>query len=122
MTNDITTLQDRIGKTNAANGWHDYYKSLEPGSLAANDHIIVKLALIDTEVAEGIEEIRNGHAPDETYFSEGGKMEGVPSELADVVIRAFDTAELIGFDLLEVIEAKLVYNATRGKHHGGKTV
>jgi NTP pyrophosphatase (non-canonical NTP hydrolase) len=49
------------------------------------------------------------------------KPEGVPSELADVVIRALDAADAWGIDLGAVIEEKLAYNATRGHRHGGKT-
>ena len=107
---------------------------------------ISKIALIGTEDTEAIEELRNGRGGSERYYSGGSfviandgtptfdehegmdhagmprKPEGVPSELADVVIRAFDFADEEGFSLGTAIEEKLAYNATRGRMHGGKKI
>jgi NTP pyrophosphatase (non-canonical NTP hydrolase) len=41
-------------------------------------------------------------------------------ELADVIIRAFDTAVTLGIDIGEAIAAKHAYNTTRPGLHGGK--
>ncbi|ALJ19513.1 hypothetical protein AOA12_06165 [Microbacterium sp. No. 7] len=101
------------------------------------NYYVAKLALIGSEVSEAIEELRHGHAVDETYYpsapcidgqgtvvnafpDEAFKPEGVPSELADVVIRAFDFADEAGIDLASIISEKLTFNATRGQRHGGK--
>lgn len=55
------------------------------------------LILIVSEVCEAFEEIRNGHEMTETYYTgKDNKMEGVPSELADVVIRVMDVCEHYG--------------------------
>ncbi len=78
------------------------------------------LMLVTSEVAEAFEEIRNGHAMTETYYSEGGKMEGVPSELADIVIRVMDLCGYYGVDLEAAIAEKHAYNVTRPFKHGGK--
>lgn len=106
---------------------------------------ITKLALIGTEVTEAIEELRNGRGADEQYYSgpmgigvaselvahelepldwskKPRKPEGAPSELADIVIRAFDFADEENFSLAAVIAEKLAYNDTRGFRHGGKEV
>ena len=76
---------------------------------------------------EAHEELRSGHPVNESYYATGSgddgtlkKPEGVPSELADVVIRVFDLAEELGIDLGAVIEEKLKYNATRIAGHGRK--
>lgn len=48
------------------------------------------------------------------------KPEGIPSELADIVIRVFDCAVEYGIDIEEQIINKMAYNATRQYKHGGK--
>lgn len=145
-------FQKRVGEINAANGWRT-----SPPDGATAERQIAELALITTEVAEAIEEIRNGRRPTEDYRTINGKPvypvtdgtgadwtiwkdgitarsedstwtgvtpkpEGVPSELADVVIRAADFADHYGINLAAAIEEKLAYNATRGHRHGGKAI
>lgn len=102
-----------------ANGWHDRFDQICDGDSEAElEHIITKLSLITCEVAEAIEELRSGRKADETYYSEGDKPEGVPSELADVVIRTMDLAYMLGIDLPDMIEEKLTFNIGRGYKHG----
>lgn len=50
-----------------------------------------KLMLIVSEDSEALEEYRDGHGLDEVYFKgETNKPEGVPVEMADVIIRTLD--------------------------------
>lgn len=133
----ISELQARIGEVNIANGWRERVETF-PTEQARTHAQITRLALITTEVSEAIEEIRVGRRPDETHYSHSKdsayneherynrdgssrKPEGVPSELADVVIRALDAADAWGIDLEAMIAEKLEYNAQRGFRHGGKT-
>lgn len=109
------TLQEQVRDVNTANGW----RVAPPHTVAYATSL---LALITTEVAEAIEEIRNGNSPDYAYTSEGGKPEGVPSELADIVIRAYDTADIFGINLDDHIKVKLAYNGSRTTRHGGKII
>lgn len=144
-------LQNEIGEGNKQRGFHDegdWLRHRVDGGAPRDDanlrnYYITKLALVMSEGAEAIEELRNGHAVDETYYSGGvgygtdddlieteaidangdrRKPEGVPSEIADIVIRCFDFADEAGFSLGEIIFEKLAYNATRGRMHGGKKV
>jgi NTP pyrophosphatase (non-canonical NTP hydrolase) len=165
---ELRKLQILIGQANAEKGFHDEGNQIhvlagmldgssEPGGIfrpfvqlayrlfptLKRNYWTARLSLITTEVAEAIEELRNGRAVDETYYTGGThlfvnegepypdtnpvdsagrlrKPEGVPSEVADVVIRAFDFAEEAGFDLASIIEEKLTYNASRPKMHGRK--
>jgi hypothetical protein len=115
---------------------------------ALRDHAVATIALIDTETSEAIEEVRSGRAltetwysindkevvpagpehdgadwvtlasPERTYTGVPAKPEGVPAEIADAVIRAFDFAARFGIDLAGAIDEKLQYNATRARMHG----
>lgn len=80
------------------------------------------IALCHSELSEALEEYRYGHEPHETYYPSGDKPEGIPSELADVVIRIIDMCAYYGIDLESAIEAKHAYNKTRPYKHGGKVL
>jgi len=79
------------------------------------------MMLVVTEVAEAMEEWRNGRDPGEVYYkANSNKLEGVPSELADILIRVADLAEYYGINLTTVVREKMQYNNTRPYRHGGK--
>jgi NTP pyrophosphatase (non-canonical NTP hydrolase) len=50
------------------------------------------------------------------------KPEGIPSEMADIVIRVMDYCGYAGIDLEKAIAEKMEYNRTRPFKHGGKTI
>ena len=108
MKFEVRCFQAEVHEVAKAHGWWENPRTI--GEL---------LMLITSEVVEAFEEVRNGHEPNETYYKDG-KMEGVPSELADIVIRVMDLCEYCGIDLERAILEKHEYNKTRPYKHGGK--
>ena len=79
------------------------------------------MMLMVTELAEAYEEYRDWHEPGEVYVKDG-KPEGIPVELADVVIRILVFCGKYDIDLQAVILQKMAFNNTREHRHGGKRV
>lgn len=98
-------------------GWHDTHdgvvRTLE-----------TELLLMHTELSEACEELRTGHAAGEIYYvtdKQGNqKPEGVPVELADLIIRVCESSHKRGIPLQRAIVEKQAYNRTRPHRHGGK--
>ena len=112
--NEITPINKwvyEIHKNAVQHGWYDGNSAKNFGEL---------LMLVVTEVAEVMEEYRNGRLMRETYVNEKGKMCGIPSELADIVIRVMDICGYYEIDLEQAIAEKHEYNKSRPYKHGGK--
>lgn len=107
--NTIASLQERAGTIAADKGFHTLGATLGD-----------RLALVHSEVSEALEAYRESGSTTEAWEREDGKPEGVPSELADVVIRVLDLCYVEGIDLQEHVQSKLAYNAGRPHLHGGK--
>lgn len=120
----IPQLQKAIHEWARGKGWWDGFpriKSRDPIKLGRNatHYIGTKLALVHTEVSEAVEALRDGDFR-LRYNPETKKPEGLESELADAVIRIFDLAEVLGFNLAKTIAIKMAYNKTRTYRHGGR--
>ena len=94
-----------------AHGWHDEERTF--GDI---------ISLIHCELSEAVEEFRNGRGLTEIYVGEKGKPEGIPIELADVIIRICDFCGYSGIDLNEALQMKMKYNQSRPYRHGNKVI
>lgn len=116
--NTITSIATAINKTAREHGWW------ENGERNFGEVI----ALIHSEASEALEEWRNGRSVDEIWWNapnydknmKGAKPEGVPIELADIVIRVFDFCAQMNIDIEQAILTKMRYNESRPYRHGNK--
>ncbi len=109
------SLNDLANKCHALAVSKDWYNPAPHGLL---DHI----ALMHTELSEAVEEYRHEHEPNEMYYRDDGKPEGIPAEFADVLIRVLDSCAHYGIDIQKAFDEKMAFNATRPSRHGGKRI
>lgn len=104
----LNELAKAVHEIACSKGWHD---TPVPFGVA--------LSNIHGEVSEAWEDFRNNRPLTEIYY-EGNKPCGIPTELADIIIRVLDTCAANGIDISEAVCIKMAYNKTRSYRHGGK--
>lgn len=80
------------------------------------------IALIHSEVSEAFEAYRNSDVSISELYFEDEKPEGVPSEMADIIIRVLDECFYRGINIDHAVYEKMQYNKTRPFRHGGKVL
>jgi NTP pyrophosphatase (non-canonical NTP hydrolase) len=94
-----------------------YANARAHGFRDAPRHFSTEIALIHSELSEALEAAREDE--DMTRMNlDNGKPLGVPSEMADVVIRVCECCQHWGIDLEAAVQAKMAYNVTRPHCHG----
>ena len=105
---DFKDYMEQIYSCAMQKGWWDKDRKLDS-----------EIALYHSEISEAFEEYRKGKDIHTIYFNEK-KPEGVPIELADVIIRIMDFCRGSNIDLDYAMRLKIEYNKTRSYRHGGK--
>jgi NTP pyrophosphatase (non-canonical NTP hydrolase) len=105
----INETAEVIHKNSVAHGFYD-----EPRTFDRH------MMLIVGEATEAHEEFRSGRHFTEIYYNAENlhKPEGIPVELADIIIRVLDTAYHLGIDIGAAMKLKHEYNVTRPYKHG----
>lgn len=115
MKHDFKELMEDAWNTADEKGWHDEDRSF-------GEHI----ALFHSELSEALEAYRD--APNDLgvlTLGADGKPEGVMVEIADVLIRIFDSLFTWGIPpsvFAQAYDAKSEYNRSRPYRHGGKAL
>ena len=110
MAKGVAGLQVGCHRLAAQSGW---WNTKEGDRIDPYDPNVfgTKIALIHSEVSEALEGGRMGKADDHLPH-----RPSVEVELADALIRIFDTAGAMGLDLAGAVIEKLAYNQQRADH------
>lgn len=110
MAKGVAGLQVGCHRLAAQSGW---WNTKDGTRIDPNDPNVfgTKIALIHSEVSEALEGGRKGVADDHLPH-----RPSVEVELADALIRIFDTAGAMGLDLAGAVVEKLAYNQSRADH------
>lgn len=80
------------------------------------------IALMHSELSEALEDYRNGLSPNLLEYDQYVKPVGIPSEMADVIIRVLHFCGKHKIDIEYAVKVKMQYNESRPYKHGNKVI
>lgn len=126
----VRTLQGLCHDNSVKHGfWDEGPRQMIKGGRTGDQEVIVpmypwnfgeKISLMHTELSEALEKHRNtiGKGLPEEPDEHCPNHSGIEIEFADAIIRIFDTAEKMGYDMGKAVLAKMAFNAGRPFKHG----
>lgn len=110
----LNHLFHHLWQTGEAKGYHA--AKVRPGETEPRRATFAeRLLLLSTEISETYEEYRDGRGMDEVYYSNAapGKPEGIPMEIADILIRLADLIVEHNIPIGMAVAVKDRYNQVR---------
>ena len=107
FVDDINYFKDVVHKNAVNKGFYD-----EPPTFPE------LIALIHCELSEALQDYGNNAEIDEITYD--NKPDGIPIELADVILRVLDLCGHYNIDIGAALIKKYKYNLTRPYRHGDK--
>lgn len=113
----LKSFSAELHETATSKGWWSDRLKLAAQSPAGSVQVDIGcVALAITELAEAIENIREGYKPDDKV----PQFSGLEAELADCIIRILDFSHASNLRTIEALFAKAEFNKSRTVRHGGK--